>query len=119
MVESVFLRVENDDGVVDFVSFGQAEQRLVGRDADCAWRSSSLFVSRRHCVFDIDPPFVSVRDLQSLNGTYVNGQRIEGELRLTFGDVVKVGSMIWEVREGLDFGAYLNQDQREADLAKV
>src|SRR5262249_35961468 len=33
-------------------------------------------VSRRHCLLDIDPPHVRVRDLGSKNGTYVNGKNI-------------------------------------------
>src|SRR5262249_5557233 len=33
-------------------------------------------VSRRHCLLDIDPPAVRVRDLGSRNGTFVNGRLI-------------------------------------------
>src|SRR5262249_3050843 len=52
----------------------------VGRSEDCMLRIrgdvSNLTVSRRHCLLDIDPPAVRVRDLGSLNGTFVNGRRI-------------------------------------------
>jgi len=34
-------------------------------------------ISRHHCRLDIDPPCVVVRDLESLNGTYLNGHRLE------------------------------------------
>jgi pSer/pThr/pTyr-binding forkhead associated (FHA) protein len=33
-------------------------------------------ISRRHCAIDIAPPDLRIRDLGSLNGTYVNGQKI-------------------------------------------
>jgi pSer/pThr/pTyr-binding forkhead associated (FHA) protein len=33
-------------------------------------------VSRHHCRLDIDPPHISVRDLGSRNGTYINGRLI-------------------------------------------
>lgn len=33
-------------------------------------------VSRHHCLFDINPPDIRVRDFGSLNGTWVNGQMI-------------------------------------------
>jgi predicted component of type VI protein secretion system len=33
-------------------------------------------VSRHHCLLAIDPPRVWVRDLGSLNGTFVNGEKI-------------------------------------------
>jgi serine/threonine-protein kinase len=33
-------------------------------------------ISRHHCLLDINPPDVCIRDLGSLNGTFVNGQKI-------------------------------------------
>jgi pSer/pThr/pTyr-binding forkhead associated (FHA) protein len=33
-------------------------------------------VSRRHCLLDINPPEIRIRDLGSRNGTYVNGTKI-------------------------------------------
>jgi pSer/pThr/pTyr-binding forkhead associated (FHA) protein len=50
----------------------------VGRASDCyVFVPDGLrTVSRHHCQFDIAPPEVDVRDLGSLNGTYVNGERI-------------------------------------------
>jgi pSer/pThr/pTyr-binding forkhead associated (FHA) protein len=52
----------------------------VGRSADCLLRipgdASNRTVSRRHCLLDIDPPIVRVRDLGSLNGTFVNDRNI-------------------------------------------
>jgi eukaryotic-like serine/threonine-protein kinase len=58
----------------------------VGRSDDCLLRiqgdATNRTVSRRHCLLDIDPPTVRVRDLGSLNGTFVNdrniGQREKG-----------------------------------------
>ena len=52
----------------------------VGRSGDCVLRiqgdANNLTVSRRHCLLDIDPPTVWVRDLGSLNGTFVNDRKI-------------------------------------------
>lgn len=47
-------------------------------------------VSRRHAEFLISDGQVTVRDVGSLNGTYVNRQRIE-ETVLTSGDEVQIG----------------------------
>jgi pSer/pThr/pTyr-binding forkhead associated (FHA) protein len=53
---------------------------VIGRTEDCSVRLSGgldyQLVSRSHCLLDIDPPEVRVRDLGSLNGTYVNGRLI-------------------------------------------
>lgn len=48
-------------------------------------------VSRRHAEFRRNGTDFSVADLGSLNGTFCDGSRIDGELRLTDGAEVQVG----------------------------
>jgi pSer/pThr/pTyr-binding forkhead associated (FHA) protein len=59
----------------------------IGRSADCLLRipddPSNLIVSRRHCLLEIDPPVVRVCDLDSLNGTLVNGRQIGQRAKVT------------------------------------
>jgi hypothetical protein len=50
------------------------------------------FTSARHARFEPRGDEVWVVDLESTNGTYVNGVRITRERRLAHGDVVRVGS---------------------------
>jgi len=56
---------------------------MVGRETDCDISlpadHAHREVSRHHCLLDIKPPHVRVRDLDSTNGTYVNGQRLVSE----------------------------------------
>lgn len=63
----------------EFVFDGPA-QCTIGRATDCDIRlpvqEGQMEVSRRHCLLEIDPPAARVRDLGSLNGTYVNGAKI-------------------------------------------
>jgi hypothetical protein len=47
-------------------------------------------VSRKHAVIDVDFGYPVVHDLESTNGTFVNGERIETR-RLTEGDLVAFG----------------------------
>ncbi len=49
------------------------------------------FASARHVRIDPRRDGVWVVDLDSTNGTFVNGNRIDGPHRLTRGDVVRVG----------------------------
>jgi hypothetical protein len=49
------------------------------------------FASARHARIEARRDGVWVEDLGSTNGTYVNGARVEGALRLGHGDVLRVG----------------------------
>jgi hypothetical protein len=49
------------------------------------------FASARHAVFQPRPDGVWLEDLDSTNGTFVNGIRLERARKLTAGDVVRVG----------------------------
>ena len=69
---------------------------LIGRSPDCNVFLDDVTVSRRHAELVRDGETFSIRDLGSLNGTYVNRKRIEsviledddelqiGKYRLTF-----------------------------------
>ena len=52
----------------------------IGRSRDCTIHLPQevvhLDISRRHCLLEINPPGLRVRDLGSLNGTFVNGKKI-------------------------------------------
>ncbi len=50
-----------------------------------------ITVSRRHAEFVTRDNMTTVRDVGSLNGTYVNRKRIEEEAALTSGDEVQIG----------------------------
>ena len=51
---------------------------LIGRGEECHLRPRSDAISRRHCVIAVSDKQVVLRDLGSKNGSYVNGQRVEG-----------------------------------------
>jgi hypothetical protein len=63
---------------------------LVGRHPDSDIFLDDVTVSRRHAEFYRAGSRFTVRDVGSLNGTYVNRERIE-EMDLTGGDEVQVG----------------------------
>src|SRR5271154_2869023 len=69
---------------------------LIGREQDCHLRPNSELVSRHHCVFTVDDFSVHVRDLGSTNGTYVNDQRVRGEILLNSGDRIRGGKLDFE-----------------------
>lgn len=63
-------------------------EMLVGREAECAISLNSGHISRYHAKFNVSPNGVYIEDLHSTNGTFVNGQKIKGRIRLSVGDEV-------------------------------
>ena len=63
---------------------------VVGRRRDCDLRVPLDGVSRRHCRIFTHEDTVKIRDLNSRNGTIVNGQNIE-ETDINPGDKVTLG----------------------------
>ena len=65
--------------------------RTLGRATGADFIVDAALVSRVHCRFTVLPDgALEVRDLESTNGTYVNGARID-TAQLTAGDRVQVG----------------------------
>ena len=54
-------------------------------------------VSRRHASVRPLADGLEIRDLQSANGTWVNGDRVDGARALVPGDVIKIGNATIEV----------------------
>ena len=69
---------------------------VVGREGDVVIADPEI--SRRHAALRIVDGALVVDDLQSLNGTWVNGRRIELPTLLAPGDVVGMGTSSFEVR---------------------
>ncbi|MHC4253127.1 MAG: FHA domain-containing protein [Planctomycetota bacterium] len=66
---------------------------IVGRDATCDIQIDNLGVSRAHCQFVKRGNTFILQDMNSANGTYVNGRKV-GEHYLNDGDEVLVGKFL-------------------------
>jgi DNA-binding winged helix-turn-helix (wHTH) protein len=80
---------------------------VIGRDPRCDVWLDHESVSRRHASIRIaggsDRPLIT--DLESTNGTFVGGNRIEAGTTLADGDGIKVGSVLVKFREWTDASA--------------
>lgn len=94
-------------------------QHLVGRGKDCEFQlpcsPEYQRVSRRHCLLEINPSEARIRDLESRNGTFVNGvaigdagvrmEQIDGQgmiwRRLKTGDEIRLGNVYLRVALGV------------------
>jgi pSer/pThr/pTyr-binding forkhead associated (FHA) protein len=117
MVASVTLRIKSGKLAGKTYAFREPQRCLIGRGSDCEIRLPSeaefLTVSRYHCLLDIDPPAIRVRDSGSRNGTYINGMQIGRpaswqlspetlsrpcfDYDLTPGDELRVGETVFEI----------------------
>jgi len=69
---------------------------LIGRGDDCHMRPKSDAISRNHCAILISEDSVLIRDLNSRNGTFVNGEKIQGDCELKKGDKIRIGQLEFE-----------------------
>jgi hypothetical protein len=63
---------------------------LVGRDADCDVVIPDRQVSRRHASIMLEDGAYVLKDLDSKNGTFVNGQELAGPHILSDGDEIQI-----------------------------
>lgn len=66
-------------------------QLLIGRSSGCHIVLEDNMVSRRHAELRVNDDGVSVHDLGSVNGIYVNGERVRDQRRLKEGDRLQIG----------------------------
>jgi predicted component of type VI protein secretion system len=76
-------------GKLERVVAWRKDQLVAGRSADCDVLLGVDEVSRRHARFERVEDRFEVCDLGSVNGTFVNGQRVERKA-LQVGDVVQI-----------------------------
>jgi pSer/pThr/pTyr-binding forkhead associated (FHA) protein len=63
----------------------------IGRDPGSTIFLDDVTVSRRHAEVTLDDDGYAVRDVGSLNGTYVNRERVD-QVRLANGDELQIGT---------------------------
>jgi pSer/pThr/pTyr-binding forkhead associated (FHA) protein len=78
-------------------------QFLIGRDPRCNLRPSSESISKLHCAILHKKDGVYVRDMKSTNGTFINNDRIFGEIKVKDGDLLRIGPLVlaFKIEEGV------------------
>jgi hypothetical protein len=72
---------------------GGGDQFSIGRDASCDLAIPHMTVSRRHAQLERTKDGWLITDLESTNGTRVNGWRVRGKIPVRVGDVVSFGNL--------------------------
>ncbi len=80
--------------------FGLETRKTVGRLPGCPIQLLGVTVSKEHCTVEIVlGKYVLVRELGSLNGTFVDGRRVAGEARAYPGSEITVGTFRLRVED--------------------
>jgi hypothetical protein len=69
-------------------------QAVIGRDPGCEVPIDLATLSRRHARLTVQPGLAVFEDLESKNGSTVNGERVRQPLALAEGDEIRVGSAL-------------------------
>lgn len=99
MPELILEIVEGDEAGRQAALTGPIE---IGRDASSSFALQDDQMSRRHARVSAQGDLALVEDLGSTNGTYVNGQQIEGPRAVRPGDQIRVGLTVLELRTAQD-----------------
>ena len=71
---------------------GSKSEWIIGRGDDCDIIYSLPKVSRHHCRIEYIDSHFYLSDLNSTNGTFLNGKRLERKERIFAGDIIGLGS---------------------------
>ena len=96
----IYLRVKK--GPTEGSSHPLSRSVTLGRGTSADLVLPDEAVSREHATIRADGETVVVEDLDSSNGTFVNGERISSAVRLEDGDCVQIGGSELEVVVGGD-----------------
>ena len=75
----------------------QPGENILGREPDGGVRIDSPTVSRHHARIVVGAE-VMLEDLDSKNGTFLDGQRVTAAIRLKDGDEIRTGSVVFRFR---------------------
>ncbi len=79
----------------------------MGRNEDCQLRAANQYVSHRHCELRTEGDRIIIHDCHSTNGTFINTEKIEGDVELHEGDRIKIGSLSFLVCQEDQNGAVM------------
>jgi ABC transport system ATP-binding/permease protein len=105
------LTIEDDEGKQTALPLAHEEYAL-GRGESNAIRLTDRNISRAHAVLKKNGQGWFLKDLQSYNGTYVNGVRVVGEQVVHSGDLVQIGDYRLELQD--EAAAQLNAPNANA-----
>ncbi len=104
------LTVTVQNKAISKVDITKGTNLVIGRGNDANYQIKSGALSRKHCQIYDNGNFLIIEDLESLNGTYVNHQKIK-QTRLNHGDEIQLGPVVIKVET-----IYTGNDSKDSDI---
>lgn len=101
--------------------FPLKELNIIGRASECDISLAAAHLSRRHAQLQVVDGMLFVKDLDSANGTYLNGKRV-AEARVKRGDELRFDALSFGVvgpADDLAKTAVRNANEVKAELAEA
>jgi len=76
---------------------GHPEKKLIGRNNECNVVIIDKQISRQHCEIQYDGTTLRVTDLDSTNGTFLNGVKVTKETEAKPDDLLKMGGALFNL----------------------
>lgn len=89
--------VSAETGPLAGLTFGVDRSLVMGRSLECDIAVVSPQVSRQHARLDLQEGELYIEDLNSANGTVVNGRRLQSRCRLQHADEVRFHDIVFRV----------------------
>lgn len=77
----------------------KAGRQVLGRSSACDVVVPDPAVSKEHAEIEVAGTAITVRDLQSRNGTFINEVPVQGEQVLAVGDALRLGHLVLRVKD--------------------
>lgn len=92
-VKPIVIEIWYRGSIVKQIKANISGSMIVGRANICDVVIDNQMVSRQHFALEFDGVDIYIQDLETRNGTFVNGSRITQKTKLNLGDKIKIGSL--------------------------
>lgn len=108
-----------ESGQVGRVLIWDTRTLSIGRSSENDLTLEDDEISRQHAMLINEGGVLEIGDYRTGNGTFVNGQRVTGKQKIEPGDVISIGKLELEFREGQEHPAKLGHKLEYASQLKT
>jgi predicted component of type VI protein secretion system len=108
-----------ESGQVGRVLIWDTRTLSIGRSSENDLTLEDDEISRQHAMLINEGGVLEIGDYRTGNGTFVNGQRVTGKQKIEPGDVIRIGKLELEFREGQEHPAKLGHKLEYASQLKT